>query len=308
MAEISAALVKELRDKTAAGIMDCRKALLATGGDPEGAAVWLREKGMLQVAKKAERIAAEGLVALAVDGNTGALIELNTETDFAARNENFQNAARAFVQIALGNDGDHERLVAAAAPEVARLIALLGENVVLRRSAFVSVEDGVVASYLHLPAAPGLGRVGALIALESRGAREPLLEAGRRFAMHVAAASPLWVSVDAIPDDVMAARRLELEQDAAQSGKPAPVIAKIVEGRMRRYLDETVLLRQPWVFDPDQTFEDALHQAEAAVGAPITVGMFAQLKTGEGLEKTSGEEGKAGVAGDVPGGGRNQRH
>jgi elongation factor Ts len=293
MTQINVTLVKALREKTGAGVMDCKKALAETLGDLEAAVDRLRAAEIANAAKKADRVAAQGLVGLVVDGTKGAIAELNTETDFVARTEGFQNAAAAFAGIALTLHGDHGRLLDAPAPDgdgrvsdaIARLTARTGEHVHLRRSAFLSVSHGVVASYVHNAAAPGLGRIGVLVALESRGKSNALLDIGRKIAMHVAASSPLWVSHEDIPTNVVAEKRAALTEEAQKTGKPPAIVAKMVEGRMRRFYEEVLLSMQPFVLNPDQRVEEVLQEAESAAGAPLAIKAFVRFQTGEGIDK-----------------------
>jgi elongation factor Ts len=293
MAEISAGLVKELREKTGVGMMDCKKALAETNGDLEAAVDWLRAKGLSKAAKKADRAAAEGLVGIAVDGPAGAIVELNAETDFVARNQQFQKAAAAYAQMALDVGGDLEKLLKAPAPggaatiqdEITSLIATIGENIALRRAGMVSVGKGLVASYVHNAVAPNLGRVGVLVALESAGDSEVLGDIGRKVAMHIAATGPLSVSVEEIPADAIARERAVLTEQAKESGKPANVIEKMIEGRLRKFYEEVVLTKQAFVLNPDQTVEQALKEAEKAAGAPIKITAFLHYRLGEGVDK-----------------------
>jgi elongation factor Ts len=293
MAEISAALVKELREKTGVGMMDCKKALAETDGDLEAAVDWLRAKGLSKAAKKAERAAAEGLVGVAVDGARGAIIELNSETDFVARNEQFQKAAAAFAKLALATNGDREALLKAPAPDgdgavsdmITRLITTIGENINLRRSALLSVDQGAIASYVHNAVTDNLGRIGVLVALQSAGKTDVLMDIGRQVAMHVAAAQPLSVSIEEIPPEALARERAVLAEQAKESGKPANVIEKMIEGRLRKYYEEVVLTKQPFVRNPDQTVEQALKEAEKAAGAPIVLKAFVHFRLGEGVQK-----------------------
>lgn len=292
MTQIGAALVKELREKTGAGLMDCKRALGETHGDLEAAAEWLRAKGISRAIGKADRVAREGLVALCIEGGKGAIVELNAETDFVARNELFRGTAVALAKAALGVGGEREKLLEAPLPDggtrvrdrIAQLIATIGENIVVRRSAAVGVSDGVIASYIHIAAGQGLGNVGVLVAIESTGRSDVLHDIGRRIALHVAAASPLWVSEDDIQPDVAAEKRAALAADAAKSGKPPDVVAKMLEGRWRKFHSETVLLRQAFVLNPEQTVAAALAEAEQAAGAAIAVAAFVRFKTGESLD------------------------
>lgn len=295
MAVIDATLVKQLRDRTGAGVMDCKRTLVETQGDLDAAVDLLRAAEAARSARKADRVAAEGLVSLVVQGHEGALVELNTETDFVARTEAFQSAAAAFVRLALGVHGDRNALLDAPAPDddgrvsdvVARLGARTGEHVHLRRSGFVSVEQGVVASYLHNVVAPGLGRIGVLIALESQGSAVALLDIGRKMAMHIAASSPLWVSREDVPPDTVLEKRAELTREAHATGKPAAIVEKMVEGRMRRFYEEVVLGMQPFVLNPQQRVDAALHDAEQLAGAKIEIKAFVRFQTGDGIEKAT---------------------
>jgi elongation factor Ts len=296
MTQINATLVKTLRERTGAGVIACKNALLETHGDLEAAVDLLRAAEISKAAQKADRVAAEGLVGLLVEGTSGAIAELNTETDFVARTQAFQNAAAAFASIALGVKGDHSTLLKAPAPDgdgcvsdaIARLTARTGEHVSLRRSAFVSVSHGVVASYVHNAAAPGLGSIGVLVALESPGHADVVLDIGHKIAMHVAALSPSWVSREDVPAEVVAEKRAELTAQADKTGKPPEIVEKMVEGRMRKFYEEVVLGMQPFVLNPDQRVERALKEAETAAGARIVVKNFVRFRTGEGLDKRTG--------------------
>jgi elongation factor Ts len=293
MANIDATLVKALRDRTGAGVIACKKALVDTLGDLEAAVDRLRAAEIAIAARKADRVAAEGLVGLAVEATRGAMVELNSETDFVARADAFRHAASACAGIALDVRGDHAALLDAPAPDgdgrisdlIARLRARTGERIDLRRSAFVSVSRGVVASYVHNAAAPDLGRIGVLVALESAGNAEALLEAGHRIAMHIAASAPLWVSCEDIPADVVAEKQAALGEQTDKTGKPPDIVAKMVEGRMRRFYEEVVLKLQPFVLDPDRRVEQALRDAEQAAGAAIAVTAFARFRAGEGIDR-----------------------
>jgi elongation factor Ts len=293
MADIRATLVKTLRDRTGAGIIACKRALAETQGDLEAAVDRLRAAEISKAASRVDRAAAEGLVGLAVEGTKGAIAELNTETDFVARTRAFQDAAAAFAGIALRVHGDHPTLLSAPAPDgdgcvsdlIARLMARTGEHINLRRSAIVSVSHGVVASYVHNAAAPGVGSIGVLVALESRGHAEALLVIGHRIAMHVAARSPLWVAREDIPAEVLAEKRAELAGQAHKTGKPPDIVEKMVEGRMRKFVEEVVLSMQPFVLHPDQTVGRALQDAEKSAAAAIAVKAFVRFRTGEGIAK-----------------------
>ncbi len=298
MVEISAALVKELRERTGAGMMDCKKALSENGGDIQEAMDWLRKKGLSKAEKKAGRAASEGLVAFSTavsgEGMTGALIELNSETDFVARNDQFQSLAREASGLALAARGDVEAALSARAGDgvlrdaITHLVATIGENMALRRAAFLEAKPGVVAAYMHSAIGDGLGRLGVMVALESTGDKASLLEIGRQIAMQVAAGSPAIpqsVRVEELDPALVAREREILSEQASGSGKPAAVIEKMVEGRLRKYYEEVVLLKQPFIRDPDKTVEAALKDYETRAGAPIKVLGFVRFALGEGVEK-----------------------
>jgi elongation factor Ts len=293
MAEITAALVKELRDKTGAGMMDCKKALTEVEGDLEAAVDWLRKKGLSQAAKKAGRTAAEGLVAAATAGTRGAVVEVNAETDFVARNEQFQAFAGQVATLALEADGDVEKLKGldypgtgrSVADELTNLIATIGENMNLRRTTALSVSDGVVCSYIHSGVAEGLGKIAVLVALESTGDKAKLTELGRQIAMHVAAANPQALNVESVDQAMLDREREVLSEQARASGKPEEIIGKMVEGRMRKYYEEVVLLEQVYVIDQESKVKAVVEQAAKDVGAPVTLAGFARFQLGEGIEK-----------------------
>jgi elongation factor Ts len=292
MAEITAALVKDLREKSGAGMMDCKKALVENDGDVELAIDWLRTKGLSKAAKKADRIAAEGLVAVAVSGNSGAMIELNAETDFVARNVLFQGAAKAVAATALQIGTDVEALNAAKTAEgeviadmLGNLIATIGENMVLRRAARFEVSQGAVASYVHNATAPDLGRIGVLVAVEGAGDEAVLRELGRKIAMHVAATQPLSLSTDDLDPEAVERERAIFTEQALESGKPAGVVEKMVEGRIRKFFEEVVLLKQAFVMNPDLTVEQLVAETAKTLGSPVTIKGFARLALGEGIEK-----------------------
>jgi elongation factor Ts len=291
MAEITAALVKELREKTGVGMMDCKKALAENNGDLEAAVDWLRAKGLSKAAKKAGRVAAEGLVGVAVGGTTGAVVEVNAETDFVARNDQFQDAARTITGLALGVDSVEALGAAPVAGTdgsvsdlLTNLIATIGENMTLRRMAKVSVSQGVVASYIHTQIADGLGRIGVLVGVEGSGDAAVLTEIGRKVAMHVAATGPLALNVDQLDPAVVERERAVLTEQARESGKPDSVIEKMIEGRIRKFYEEVVLLKQPFVMNPDQTVEAYVAETGKPVGGATVTG-FALFKLGEGIEK-----------------------
>src|SRR3569832_680908 len=299
MAEITAALVKELRDKSGVGMMDCKKALQENNGDLEASMDWLRAKGLSKAAKKADRIAAEGLVAVATRengmGEAGAVVEFNAETDFVSRNELFQNAARAIAQAAL--DVEHAEVEAIAGTKLAsgetvqymvtQLIATVGENMMLRRAAAFAVQQGVVASYIHNATAPDLGRIGVLVALESAGDKAKLRELGRKIAMHVAATQPLSLTTDDLDPAAVERERASFAEQAAESGKPPAVVEKMVEGRIRKFFEEVVLTKQAFVMNPDQTIEQLVEATGKELGSPIKLIGFTRLALGEGVEKKS---------------------
>jgi elongation factor Ts len=297
MADVSAALVKELREKTGAGMMDCKKALSETGGDLEAAVDWLRAKGIAKAGKKADRAAAEGLVAVATLPGRGALIEFNSETDFVARNETFQAAARGLAELALDAHGDVHAILASRSPAgegtaqdmITGLIATIGENMTLRRAAYLAVENGAVASYIHSAVADGLGRIGVLVALESAGDKAKLLELARKVCLHVAATNPLAATDAEVPADAIARETAvyeeQVKEDPKMVGKPDTVIAGVVQGRLRKFLEEVVLLKQKFVMAPDQTVEAVIKAAEKDVGAPIVFKAFKRFQLGDGVEK-----------------------
>lgn len=293
MAEITAALVKDLREKTGVGMMDCKKALQENNGDIEASIDWLRAKGLSKAAKKADRVAAEGLVGVVVSGNSGALLELNAETDFVSRNEGFQTAVSAITKLALEAD-DVDALSNKPAPSgdgnvgdyLTNLIATIGENMALRRLAKVSVNQGVVAAYTHSAVADGLGRIGVLVGVEGTGDAAALNDIGRKVAMHVAATSPLSLSVDDLDATVVERERQVLTEQARESGKPDSVIEKMIEGRIRKFYEEVVLLQQPFVMNPDQTVGAFVKEVS---GGNAVVSGFAMFKLGDGIEKEAGD-------------------
>lgn len=293
MAEVTAATVKDLRDRTGAGMMDCKKALAETAGDIEAAVDWLRTKGLAAAAKKAGRVAAEGLVGVAVNGNRGALVEVNSETDFVAKNEQFQDFVRAVTEVALAKgDADVDQLKAAAHPAGGTIeevltanIATIGENQTLRRGAIVDVREGAVISYVHNAAAPGMGKIGVLIGLESSAPADVLEPLGKQLAMHVAAANPLALTGDALDADLVARERAIAEEKAAESGKPADIVAKMVDGAMAKFRKENALLSQPFVMDGKTPVAEVIAAAGKEAGATITLAKFVRMQLGEGIEK-----------------------
>lgn len=292
MAEITAALIKTLREKSGAGMMDCKKALTETGGDMDAAVDWLRTKGLAAAAKKSSRVAAEGLVALATEGNKGAVVELNAETDFVARNDQFQALASSIARAALkaGTD-DVDTLKKqdcggkTVEEAVTGAIATIGENMNLRRAAYLTVNNGVVAQYIHNATAEGLGKIGVLVALESAGDAAKLNELGRQVAMHVAAARPEALNVADVDPEALERERTVLKEQAVASGKPAEIAEKMVEGRIRKYYEEVVLLEQLFVIDGKTKVKEVVAETAKEIGSPIEVTAFVRFQLGEGVEK-----------------------
>jgi elongation factor Ts len=291
MAPVTAALVKQLRDQTGAGMMDCKAALTETAGDFEAAVDWLRKKGLAAAAKKAGRVASQGLVGVEVSRRRGAAVEVNSETDFVARNQDFQALVRAITHLALETGGERARLSAARVPasgrsvadEITQAVAVIGENINLRRSAAVEVDEGVVGSYVHGALAPGLGTIGVLVGLHSSGDPERLAALGKQLAMHVAAARPQAVSVDRLEAATLERERAIYAEQARASGKPDNIIDKIVEGRVRKYYEEAVLLEQAFVLDPDLKVRDAIERVAEEIGSSIAVTEFVRFALGEGV-------------------------
>jgi elongation factor Ts len=294
---ITAAMVKELRDKTGAGMMDCKKALAETNGDMEAAIDWLRAKGIAKADKKSGRTAAEGLIGIASAGTKAVVTEINSETDFVARNDAFQDLVRGVSSVALGTDGSVEAISAANYPATGKsvhetitdAIATIGENMNLRRATLLSVEDGVVATYVHNAVADGLGKLGVLVALKSTGDKEALTTIGRQVAMHVAATNPLAIRAEEVDAAVAERERNVFIEQSRASGKPDNIIEKMVDGRMRKFFEEVALLSQAFVMNPELTVGAAIKEAEKAVGAPIEVTGMARLLLGEGIEKEASD-------------------
>ncbi|HUN12204.1 MAG TPA: translation elongation factor Ts [Rhabdaerophilum sp.] len=296
MTAITAGMVKELREKTDAGMMDCKAALNETGGDMEAAVDLLRKKGLAKAAKKAGRVAAEGLVGVAAAGTKAVVVELNSETDFVARNEHFQALVRNVAGAALKGGTDVETLKAAAYPgggtvqeAIANLVATIGENMSLRRAAALSVNSGVVASYLHNAVGDGLGKIGVLVALESTAGADALMAIGRQVAMHIAATNPAALDSASIDPALIARERGVLTEKAKASGKPDNVVEKIVESGLKTYFKEVSLVDQPFVHDPAKTVAQAVGEAGKAAGAPITLKGFVRYALGEGIEKETAD-------------------
>jgi elongation factor Ts len=298
MAEITAALVRDLRDKTGAGMMDCKKALVEANGDMEAAIDWLRKKGLSAAAKKSGRVAAEGLIGIASGPNVAAMVEVNAETDFVARNEKFQAFVAEVAGLALSVGDDVEKLKAATYPgtghsvneELTRLIATIGENMTIRRAKRLEVNEGVVATYTHNAIRPGLGKIGVLIALEGKSEIDALEQLGRQIGMHVAAARPDALDVNSVDPSALEREKAVLSEQARASGKPEAIIAKMVEGRIRKYYEEVVLLEQVWVHDGESRVREVVKKA----GGNLTG--FARFQLGEGIDKPVGPDFAAEVA------------
>ena len=292
MAEITAALVRDLRDKTGAGMMDCKKALVETQGDMEAAIDWLRKKGLSAAAKKSGRVAAEGLVGVATGPQVGAMVEVNAETDFVARNEQFQNFVAEVAGLVLSVGDDIEVLKGAPFPgtmhsvaeELTRLIATIGENMNIRRAKRLEVNKGVVATYTHNAVRPGLGKIGVLVALEGSSEIDALETIGRQIGMHVAAARPEALEVGSVDPSALEREKSVLAEQARASGKPEAIIAKMVEGRIRKYYEEVVLLEQVWVHDGESRVKEIVRKA----GGNLTG--FARFQLGEGIDKPVGPD------------------
>jgi len=297
MAEITPSQVKALRDKTGAGMMDCKKALTENGGEIEAAVDWLRKKGLAAAAKRAGRAASQGLVSLAVAGPRGVVVEVNSETDFVARNETFKAFVKAVTQLALEKGGDVESLKKSAFPggsrtveaELTELIAKIGENMSFRRAAVLEVKKGAIGAYTHSALTAGMGKIGVLVALESDGDVQKLEALGKQIAMHVAAANPVSVSRDDVDPTLISREKAIFADQARASGKPEAIIEKMVEGRMRKFYEESCLLEQVYVIDPETTVRKVVEAAAKDVGAPIVVKGFVRLALGDGVE-AAGEE------------------
>ena len=293
MAEITAALVKELRDKTMAGMMDCKRALADTDGDIEAAVDWLRKKGLAAAAKKAGRVAAEGLIGVATADKAGAVVEVNSETDFVARNDLFQDFVRRVAQLAVAADRDVEALKGASFAgngqtvegELADLIGRIGENMVLRRVARLAVGQGHVASYVHNAVSPGLGKIGVLVALESAAGEDVLAPLGRQLAMHVAAANPQYLDQSSVPAAALDRERAVLREQAGTTGKSADIVEKMVEGRLRKFYEDSVLLDQVYVIDGESRVGKVVEAAAKSAGTPIKIEAFVRFALGEGIDK-----------------------
>jgi elongation factor Ts len=291
MASISAQMVKELRDKTGAGMMDCKAALGETQGDLESAVDWLRKKGLAKAAKKAGRVAAEGLIGVAVAARKGVVVEVNSETDFVARNEQFQGLVRMIAGIALDVGTDVAKIEAAKVGDVTvkdainSAIATIGENMTLRRAAQVSVVAGAIGNYIHNSVTEGLGKIGVIVALESSGHADELVALGRLVAMHIAASNPQAVDATGLDPQVVAREKDILADKFRAQGKPEATIVKIVESGLKTFYKEACLLDQPYIHDPDKTVAQALKDAEAKVGGAIKVAGFVRYALGEGIDR-----------------------
>lgn len=291
MAEITASMVKELREKTGAGMMDCKSALTETKGDLEAAVDWLRAKGLSKAAKKASRVAAEGLIGLAADDRAGALVEVNSETDFVARNDKFQAMVSEIAKLALKAQGSVEKLKSTqfsgfkqtVAEHVADLVATIGENMSVRRTAILNVSKGVVGTYVHNQVAPGLGKIGVLVAVESTGDIGELAQLGRMLAMHIAAANPVAIDLTGVPAETLEREKAILAEK--NTGKPPNVMEKIIQSGLKSFAKEVCLLEQAYVHDPSKTVAQALKEAEGKAGGSVRITGFLRYQLGEGIEK-----------------------
>jgi elongation factor Ts len=297
MANITATMVKELRDKTGAGMMDCKAALGESNGDLEAAVDWLRKKGLAKAAKKAGRVAAEGLIGISLAANKGVVVEVNSETDFVARNDLFQGLVKMIADVALDAGADVEKILAArvgdrtVADAISETVAKVGENMTLRRAAALSVGKGVVASYVHNSVSDGLGRIGVIVALESAGDTDELKAVGRMVAMHVASANPQAIDAAGLPAATVEREKDVLAEKFKAQGKPANVIDKIVESGLKTFYKEVCLLDQGFIFDDKKSVAQAVKEAEAKAGAPIKIAGFVRYALGEGIERTGGDFG-----------------
>ena len=293
MPDITAAMVKELRERSGAGMMDCKKALGETNGNIEAAIDFLRTKGIIKAGSKSGRVAAEGLIGLITHGKSGAIVEVNSETDFVARNDKFQEMVRSIASLAPKANGDIAKLVAMPYPDskltveetIKEMIATIGENMTARRTAVASVTDGVVADYVHNAVADGIGKIGVLVALESKGDKPSLFELGRQVAMQVAANNPLALDISGVPADVLAREKAILAEK--NQGKKPEVLEKIFQSSLKSFAKENCLLDQVWNRDPSKTVSQVLKEAEKTVGAPVAVTSFVRYKLGEGIEKAA---------------------
>ena len=293
MAEITAALVKELREKSGVGMMDCKRALGETSGDIEEAVDWLRTHGLAAAARKAGRVASEGLIGLSAGDNSAALVEVNSETDFVSRNEEFQNVVREIAFLALSCGGDIEKLRGSEIPgtgrsveaEITQLVATIGENINVRRVTGIAVDAGVVGSYVHAATAPGLGRIGALVAIRYEGDKAALTQLAHQLAMHVAAASPQAVSVEDLDANEVERERAILREQAEGSGKTAEIIDKMVEGRLRKFYEEVVLLNQTFIIDGETKVSKVIEQSATDLGSAVEIVGIRRFALGDGIER-----------------------
>lgn len=310
MAEITAELVKDLRTRTGAGMMDCKRALTENNADIEAAIDWLRKKGLAAAAKKAGRVASEGLIGVAVEGTSGAVVEINAETDFVGRNDKFQNLVHQTALIAAKQDYTADTLKKAPFPgeaptveeEVTRLIAVIGENMDVRRVIRLNVSQGHIASYVHNATAPGLGKIGVLVALESTGDKEKLADLGKRIAMHVAAASPQSLTIEDLDPQALEREQAIVVEQARASGRPEEIIAKMVEGRLRKFYEEVVLMEQTFIIDGKTKIREMLETTAKELGTPVHLKAYVRYALGEGIEKTESDfaaevQAQAGIAG-----------
>jgi elongation factor Ts len=293
MAGITASMVKELRDKTGAGMMDCKKALAENDGSLDDAVDWLRKKGLAAAAKKAGRVASEGLIGVLAQGTAGAMVEVNSETDFVAREESFQDFVRDVTAIALEKKGDMAAILEASFPgtdrtvaeELTQKIATIGENMNIRRVQYVSTGKGAVASYVHSAVKPGLGKIGVLVTMESDADSGALEGLGKQLSMHIAAARPEWLSTDDVSAESLDRERKILSEQAVASGKAPEIVEKMVEGRLRKFYQDVVLLEQTFVIDNESKIAKVIEQAGKDAGSPVAVKGFVRYELGEGIEK-----------------------
>lgn len=295
MTNITADMVKKLRELTSAGMLDCKKALTEAQCDMDAAVDWLRTKGLASAAKKASRVAAEGLVAVAVEGNKAAVVEVNSETDFVAKNDLFQELVTDAATVALKCEGDVCAMESVHCPKCDKtfkerltdLIAKIGENMNLRRAKALNVNDGVISTYVHNAAAPNLGKIGVLVALESKGDKDQLAELGKMIAMHIAASAPLFKTISEVDNSALEREKAIFAEQAAASGKPANIVEKMVEGRVRKYYDEVVLEEQAFIMDTDKKVKQIIADKAKEIGADIELKEYVMFKLGEGIEKKS---------------------
>jgi elongation factor Ts len=295
MTAITASMVKDLRESTGAGMMDCKAALTESGGDMQAAQDWLRKKGLSKAAKKAGRVAAEGLIGVFVAPKKGAMVEVNSETDFVARNDHFQGLVKMIADVALNSGEDIEVIKAAragtmtVAEAVSSAVATIGENITPRRAAVLSVGNGVVASYVHGQVSDGLGKIGVLVALESNGDAEALAALGRQVAMHIASSNPIALDASGVPADTIKREKDILADKFRQQGKPENMIEKITESGLKTFYKENTLLEQPFIFDDKKSVAQALKEAEGKIGGPIKVTRYVRFALGEGIEKATSD-------------------